>query len=249
MKTLPLIACLLMLCGACKQQKDPAAPIAKVPAPAAEREGSGQVFVATKGGNTVKLGGVPVLLFSAEVVAAKLTEVRSNSVAGISRGLERLRAAEAAQVKTKAARAVTAKPLATASMNLNNMLARTKATDLAFFDTRDRLQAELQGFADRHDAVALADEQAKQAVSAAESEVLRHTPTAHLLKAKWPTPDFKSTTDADGNFSARLPAGREFVAVVFASRLVGDTQERYAWVQTVPANVRLLLSNENRFSE
>lgn len=248
MKTLPLIACLLMLCGACKQQKEPAAPIAKVPAPAAEREVSGQVFVATKGGNTVKLGDVPVLLFSAEVVAAKLTEVRSNSVAGISRALGPLREAEAAQVKTKAAREASWKAFTVAHTNFNIMRAKMTADD--FFGSKGaRIQTEFDGFQNRHLANKEADLRAELVVLDAKTAVLTNTPTEHLLKAKWPTPDFKTTTDADGNFSVRLPAGREFVAVVFASRLVGDTQERYAWVQTVPANVRLLLSNENRFSE
>lgn len=253
-----LLALLLTLSAvACQKPPPPtatpAAPAASAPA---AREVSGQVFIAMQNGSAVKLGGVPVLIYPASVAATNLAAVREAVRARNAELVANLIAAEAAQIKTKAARALTWGALTNAHTNLNAafLLSGTgrkgKSDPLEEFDrlsaARARMTAELQKFADRHDAVALTDVKAQLLVSRTRQAVLDNSVALAAAKRNWPTPDFKATTDADGNFAARLPSSGESVAVVFASRRVGDNEEQYAWVQTVPTGQsRLLLSNEN----
>lgn len=255
MKTLPLIACLLMFCGACKQKKEPAVtpPVpavakAETVAPPAEREIAGQVFVTMKNGGTVKLGGVPVSIYQPETVSAILSQVRSNSVAKEPALQTALSNAKSKQAATSVARQASWGAFTNAHTNLNAMLKRLKADD-SFFDNKTRQQAELEKFADRHLAKKELDLEANKVLLSALQAVADNWVKNSIYNAKWPSPDFKSMTDADGNFACRLPSGREFVAVVFASRKVADSDEKYAWVQTIPAGVRLLLSNENMLNE
>jgi hypothetical protein len=248
MKTL----CILLFAAAlCACSPKPAPPVAAPPvAPVAPADvtASGQVFITMRNGNTVKLGGVPVMFYRFDVATANAAAARSNSVLAQLGALDKVKAAMAHQTKTKEAREVSWKAFTVANTNLNRMLANAPKDD-NLIPLRGRLQAELQKFADRHDAVAKVNEDAKLAVKLAEAEMARNTGRDHLMRLKWPTPEHNTLTDADGNFTAKLPAGREFVAVVFASRSVGADEEKYAWAQTVPPNGKLLLSNENLFKE
>lgn len=228
----------------------PVAPAAQVaPVAPADVTASGQVFITMRNGNTVKLGGVPVMFYRFDVATANAAAARSNSVLAQLGALDKVKAAMANQTKTKEAREATFKAFTVAHTNLNRMMASVPSDLPSREATRNRLQAELQKFEDRRHAASKADDDAKFAIKLAEIEAAKHTPGEHLMRLKWPTPEHNTLTDADGNFTAKLPAGREFVAVVFASRSVGADEEKYAWAQTVPPNGKLLLSNENLFKE
>lgn len=245
MKTLAAVLLPAVLC-ACSPK--PAPPVASAPvapvatAASADVNASGQVFITMRNGNTVKLGGVPVMFYRFEVAATNIAAARSNAVVAQLPTLDKIKATLAHQTKTKEAREATFKAFTVAHTNLNRMLASAP-------NDRARLQAELQKFKDQRDAAIKADNDAEFLVRVAKAELARNAPITHFMRLKWPTPDYNTLTDADGNFTARLPAGREFVAVVFASRTVGDREEEYAWAQTVPQSGKLLLSNENMFRE
>lgn len=61
----------------------------------------------------------------------------------------------------------------------------------------------------------------------------------------------KTKTDADGNFSLELPDNGVFAIAAKAERHVGDTVERYAWLVTTntEGTKKLILSNDNLTSQ
>lgn len=210
----------------------------------------GQVFVALKNGNSVKLGGVAVLIYQPSVVSAILSAARSNSAAARPPLDAAVRNAEAKAAKTRAASEQASKASENARTNLNLTLKRLDTNDLDFIKKALPIHAEMDKFRAREAACEKAHLESLEAVVKARTELLQHTAAAYLERTSWPTPDFKAVTDADGNFSARLPA-REFVALVSASRKIGDTDEKYLWIQTISPSEpgRILFSNENLFRE
>lgn len=202
-----------------------------------------------KSANAVKLAGVPVLIYQRPEVEGILASARSNVARAKPALTAALLTAKTNQAATTVAREASWGAFTNAHTNLNTMLKRVKGDD--FFDARDRMQTQIDGFIARHNARKLADLEAQLAVVKAEENLARETVTHYLENTGWPTPDHKVVTDADGNFVCRLPAGREFVAVVLANRKLAASEEKYLWLETIPQRTegRMMLNNGNLFSE
>lgn len=237
MKPITLVFC-LGLCVSCKPQNEAAnnthptlTKQAQIAPATASREVSGQVFVALRNGESVRLGGVAVLIYRPETANVFLDQARSNSAAARPPLLAAVNAAEEATAKAKAA-------CRQADTALQNAIQNGAQDDL-----RRQFRNRQKSAIDAN--IAALDVQIEAGKKLAANSVATRLRTFDL-----PSPDFKSVTDADGKFTASLPA-KEFVAVVRASRMIGKFTESYLWVETIPANqtTPVLFSNENILRE
>jgi hypothetical protein len=242
-----LAAALSLLIG-CKPEKGPSRqePVKEA---TVEHEVQGQVFIATKGGANIKLGAVKVAIYRPDVLKDLLDEARTARAVETERLEKRLSEALAIQKATDEALQVGLKAEANAKKSLATLPVPRSVQTFGY----DPRKEQLKPFEER------VEESRQKAISADRAVIeikqghARNTVSAQVMTAmsKWPAPHLHAVTDADGQFRATLPGGKEFVAVVFAERRVVEEVEKYLWIETLPANSKgmIILSNQNLFSE
>lgn len=213
------------------------APAPAPPAPK-DREISGTVFIATKGGSVVKLAAVEVKAFEWEAVNKAMTAGRKAAAELDVEATERARtkglaAGYASQEVVEAREA-----LGRARSNTLNVAPASRAATLRPFEERlDKAETE-------HRALTAAASREWAAVG--QFRELAQSGEAGLANLKEGLV-IVATTDAEGAFKLRLPAERQVVLVARARRLVGRNEESYLWAHTVPKDEAgpVHLSNAN----
>lgn len=224
---------------------------------------TGQVFIATQGGTSVKLGGISVLAVPAEVAARR----EADTLAAAQREREQAAAAHAAWFAAKniAEEAVNRAQLEVNSsraevarldrIRLQNLTAATRVADKhradaerAIASVADLLkQAEAKAKADgaELDRLQKAFQQAATGEPAKPAEILAAMP--RLASLKWPEAVAQATTDADGRFTLRPPAGALALVAVGQRTLLGKEVELYFWRVPVPTGdaAEVMLTGEN----
>lgn len=164
----------------------------------------GQIFVVTKGAETIKLALTDVQIFRSSDVSSKITdftEMRTKKLKDAQQRrqemIEKLQKFDS-EMKTWESRFTGSK-----ASDEYQTKARESQVQLALF--------EIQG----------------EEIRATEADARNDTST---FFTDLPNPLQKVTTDADGKFSVSVPKTDRFVVVASASRQVGDNTERYRWV-------------------
>lgn len=230
---LALLAAAALLAG-CKPSADVAPAQASLasraatpPAPEApkDREVSGSVFTATKGGSVVKLAAVEVKAYEWEAVNKEMEFSRKVAESLVEKtklsALEMAKAAAAALTAAADARVARAR----AGAATLGSEATSRAAAMRPFEARVE-EAEAKHLVLKADADkewALYQEFQRLALSGEDG--LRDLKDGLIRIA---------VTDAEGAFKLRLPSDRQVVLVARAKRLVGRTEEKYLWAHTVP---------------
>jgi hypothetical protein len=188
----------------------------------------GQIFIVTRGGNSIKLGLVEVAAFPREEAQAAIVKVT-----------EQL-SAEREEIQKITKETSTIEREATATKR-----ALMEAWNNARYGTKDYDKAK--------SAYELASELSDD-LSRLESLIdqrRRYLFSSRPYFAALPPPIAKGKTDADGNFVLKLPMLGDFVVGANATRLAGSETEYYSWlVSTDPEGApKLALSNDNMTSE
>jgi hypothetical protein len=199
----------------------------------ASRVLEGQVFIVTRGGESIRLGLVPISL----IPEAELRDHIRNRRVEIRRG-----SAEA-QEKARAATQRTAEA--------EKALRAAKAADARMEDdyAAGRVTTEewfARGSSSSRAQVVLAERQLEEMTCLAE---VQRWQSPDLLFVGLPPGASRATTDADGEFQIAVPRGGRFALAAFAQREVFQATERYHWLlwidQTTIKRGRILLNNSN----
>jgi len=188
------------------------------------REINGQVFIVTRGGQSIKLGLVEVFAFERGDVEKTIREVDRKMKNERENIADLQRTVEAAYKQAKEGQ----------DAAFEQELKHIENHDLQTrYETASRLTYELIAF------------------KASVASRLNYVNSSTSYFAAFPQPVAKAKTDADGNFSIRLPMLGSFLIGATAKRLAGDKTEYYAWlVSTDPDGMqKLTLSNDNLTSE
>jgi hypothetical protein len=193
---------------------------------------SGQVFVSTAGGDSVKLGGVQVQLFARDAIDTLLPEIKK--YAGYKIEQQRpLAEAKAALDQADAA--------------VHEAQARHRAADYAMSkveaegaggsaeDTRRMLDV-LGRASQEFGAARKAQDAARATLDAAEKqhpEGLNFYYSGAFYFAFFQSPICSAETDADGKFVIEVPQTGRFVIAALAGRSIMDSAELYFWLQPI----------------
>jgi len=199
---------------------------------------TGDVFIVTKGGPSIKLGLVEVRLVPEASAAAKLAAV-------ISEAKEKTKLLNG-ELSTKASLARIGAIGANVDLteHWDDVARRARALDAGFYrkvmtQRQEYLEARKQGLEKRR--AELED------LKRAEMDLQAHA-SGYALVPSLPASEFTARTDADGKFTVTVPRGR-YVALAAAKREVGSAPEFYAWAVRVDLDgqpaLRLMLSNDN----
>jgi hypothetical protein len=228
---------------------------------------SGQIFVATKGGENVKLGAVPVLLFARDALNA----LRVKLSAFADAKSEQLQPDIAAAEKEEKQAEVAKQHWKAAEEQARAEVEQAKATV-----TRNQ-EMYRQGFATTggvtsiiaaQTAVSYAEsaritasegvDRAGAAVNAARGKIESLSATNsyyHSLEFYFShlrSPIQTAETDGDGKFTIQVPRKGDYVIVAQAQRVVWSETEKYYWIQPVSLEGErqrvLNLSNSNLIS-
>lgn len=186
---------------------------------------SGQIFVATKGGENVKLGAVQVSLFDREAVNLLLAGIRAYADKNIQLQTARLAAAEGAQQRADSRLALARAALAKDSLQgKDDVWLRVSGTSNAAAKAA-RAAAESEVHA------------AEEIVRAAQKrysmvEINNYSSGAFYFRFLLP-PIQIAETDAEGRFVIEVPTTGRFVIAARANRRVGSKVERYYWLAPV----------------
>jgi len=205
-----------------------------------KKEISGEVFIVTNAGNSVKLGLVEIDLLSEEVtrhcVEQKLAEQESvaqqldSQITNIKSEIDRLDKAMKGFQDQLDWSAVSQESETYPSASIEKLPAY-KRYSLVYSNYQ---QAEF-GL-----------DTMREKLTAAQ-RARREFPQGDYFFSGLPSPVAHTQTDADGKFSISVPASGSFVLAAQAQRIVGNSTEHYYWLEKIPAgsHVKLTLSNNN----
>jgi hypothetical protein len=184
----------------------------------------GQVFVATQGGQNIRLGLVNVLLYSTDQMNAFLLKEKTDILAHASRIHPALlvadkKRADAKQVWDDACKSYSA-----------HMFDKTS---LLYLNYKLQAQTEWEKTCGEDNKWNL---------------LMKYLASASYCFDDLPNPTAMSKTDADGNFAIQVPSYGQWVVVALGGRRIGDAAELYHWCVTVniSSNVtRIILANNN----
>jgi hypothetical protein len=191
---------------------------------------SGQVFVATRGGENVKLGAVRVELFANDAIDILLAGVKAFADAK-SKQME----VDIAAAKEKERKAEAAAKQPTAAEE-QAMAAAIQAEAVA----QQWTAAEQQGRAAEASVVMSA--KAREAANAARAELdslleqKAYYYSNQFLFTQLRSPIQTAETDGDRRFTIQIPRRGAYVLAVQAERPVQDEMETYHWMQPVSLN-------------
>lgn len=221
---------------------------ASAPKPEEKRKVSGEVFIASQGGQNYKLGSIEVVVFKLEDVQKMVADSRAE-VESTRKGLEAQYLPIRERLDHLESRVQRAKE------KLQSLEEPVRKAEADYRENHDLATAKAQAAA--HDAQA----QAKIELSQYELDLATYRVETYSTVAtydrfpsgKWYFdrlifPVQKAFTDSNGKFSFELPPGTDFVVGAVAERKVGDTTENYAWIVRVPPagkEINLNLSNQN----
>lgn len=231
---------------------------------------TGQVFIPTKGGANVKLGGVQIYAVPADLAEqrereqeAALAKDKATAKAGRDALAKAEADAEAARLKSNEAFALWQASLSKieklTAIEVNNLNAmqtlpakqREKANEI-LAQIKDAKEAErpneVQLKAD-YKTLDGAHETAKKKVAEAKPGALQDSDFVALVprlqKLAWPEAVAQATTDADGKYSLKLKPGRHAL-IASGRRLVTTFSELYFWRVPVPDGAsELMLTGAN----
>jgi hypothetical protein len=197
---------------------------------------SGQVFVATKGGQSTKLGAVGVSLFSRDAiddVFAGLNAFTSAKTKQLKIDLSVARAREQ-QASTVEKQAKAAKEQADATERSHRELYEGSGHSLS-----DGARAVMISAKQDVTNATAALNTARETATTARGEVQRllaeqayYHSHAFYFSHLW-KPIQTAETDGDGKFAIQVPSNGEFVIAAQAERSVGNETESYYWLQPV----------------
>jgi hypothetical protein len=221
---------------------------------------SGQIFVATKGGENIKLGAVQVSLFARDAIDLLLAGV--NAFANAKIELLPLAAARQAEQQAKAAeqqaevaeqQAEAAEQQAQAAQQQAQDTAKT-AWDIYHRELSDNnLRTTAEGAKGAAEGAKAAADYARSVASAAYDalngareavvaaterydDLVRQRDFYHSVSFYFGhlrSPIQTSETDAEGKFVIKIPRAGKFVIAAQAQRSVGEDTETYHWLQPV----------------
>jgi hypothetical protein len=208
---------------------------------AREGELSGVMFIATKGGENVKLGLVEVRAIPEEVMKAHIGRKRTaaqQALASVRSEYER-----AFKERTEAESTVTAiEQTDTVKKHLPSWL---------FFEKREEPVTEWGGdtvTARKWKAARVRRETAEREWASWSERTSRWTSVEYYF-ADLPASEQVAKTDADGRFTMRLDRKRRYALAATSRRQVGDDTETYHWLTWASldgkASGRIMLSNDN----
>ncbi len=186
----------------------------------------GQVFVVTKGGDSVKLALVSVAAYRESELIPQFAAIRNSDKDEINRTTEAMEEAN--------------KMVSDAHSRVE--MARAKYRDIPFEDRGTMDSANLSmAVIQKSEEVQIALRHQKRTF---EKLALLNGPR-HVIE-RLTSPLVAAKSDADGNFEMLLPANA-YVLVATGKRLVGGSTELYEWMVRVDAKkpVKLMLSNDN----
>ena len=228
MFVVPLL--LLATISACERDPKPVSDTAATPTPVRQR---GQVFIVTRGGESIKLGLVAVLAYPESVITEHFRRCDSANVAALSDARE---SASESRDRIRGLRAQAAAADAElARLPFPSALPR----DSVLISTRARLTRTWQG--------ALRSAEKLEAESAATLGAIRALESPAFYFQELPPPSARSKSDADGRFEIALPVVPA-VLVAQARRELATGLESYYWaVRVAPtrSDSLLFLSNDN----
>lgn len=211
MKFKHLAITVLALCSACKQTPPPVSKEAVI---------SGEVFIATKSGENVKMGLVDIYLYKKEDLFSYLE-------ASLKRSRDELEKLEG--------------PTAQAKSRMEYVYAMTepfKTDNPEFYGGGLKRSEKQQKECDEAQKIYV-DLAAKQAYIQSASYIFDTIPSAPVLV----------TTDSDGKYNAVVSTPGDLVVMANAKRQVGSDTENYYWIVPVTIDkesaCRLTLSNKN----
>jgi len=186
---------------------------------------SGQVFMATKGGENIKLGAIQVLLFPRDA----LDDLRAGLSAFVTAKTQQLQV-DIAAAEEEEKQASAAEEQARAALHQAEIVRQAVGVAQAALDeASDALAAARRKIGPLSAEVAW--------YHSVEFYFLHLGPAIHAVE-----------TDADGNFTIQIPKTGSFVIAAQAERRVPGETERYYWIQPVSlegGQQRVLLSNNN----
>ncbi len=171
---------------------------------------SGQVFVSSRGGENFKLGAVQVALFARDAIDSLLPSLKKYA----DYKIQQLRG-----------------PLAEAKAALDQAAANESAAHHAW---EQAIRTRGDHMAARH-----ATDVARKAVETAQNQYLEITGKLNFYYSGvfyfgfLQSPIRSAETDAEGKFVIEVPQTGRFVIAAQAKRSVGDSTERYYWLQPV----------------
>ena len=197
----------------------------------------GQVFIATNGGQNIKLGLVDVSAYTSSDFEKKI-----NSIAELGREMRKNLLAISNDRLQK---------FSDLDAEFKKFESEYQAASLAYFSNKNDEQAR-----DRYADLGIRRSGANSPADLLESARLELNSSLHAIdgtkklgfytqKLKGPVDSGKS--DADGNFELTLPAGK-YVFVANAKRMISGENEFYDWIVKVNVNSqtkRIMLGNDN----
>lgn len=215
---------------------------------------TGQVFIATQGGESVKLGDVGILIVAKSDVAKYLQDkqldideqkgVNEKEIASINSG-------KVPDVVKNDPDYVKAEEQFNDFERQANEVIDRMGRDRAIEDDAERQIASDQADADSKTAQAGmqgAIDDMKAATVKVVEKIEKYPEPADYFQRFSPSLIATTTTDSEGNFTVSYASKVPVAVFAHAQRMVGDDTEAYYWILDVPANgksVRILLSNSN----
>lgn len=206
--------------------------------PLPQFELTGEMFIATKGGVSYKLGAVDIGIYPRAQIDAWIKERRTAQLAAL---------------------AEISPPAKKASHAAEDAWQKYQECSDAYIKA---LQSPIPKIAEEVAPRFERTRQAKAAMDAAEAEMKEKKRVAEqhqelmkialsgLIYFEGLPPAMKSArTNSDGRFSIKLERGREYAIAARAQRVAGDSTERYYWIVPAPKadgdRVEILLTNTN----
>ena len=207
--------------------------------PPPQYEVAGEIFIATKGGVSMKLGAVNVSLFPRDFIDGWLKErilEQATTLARIQRDLEpankemeeAFNAEMAAEQKYQEAQSA-----ATVARGTDEVLKQAREA----YRLHEICEAAKQTYS------------TKQAVVTAILALQAAAISGESFFVGLPTPSMATTTNSEGRFRFTVDRATNFVIAARAERVVADKTEHYYWMLPVPRpagdHLELMLSNGN----
>jgi hypothetical protein len=181
---------------------------------------SGQVFIVTNAGSSVKLGGIEIRLYDSDKIEQVLKRWKESADRAATKADEL--AAQAKKIESDAS----------ADLDRATNEYGQGQRDLAYAETKARISGEAA-------ALSINAQTLLNRIYSAES-AFAQLPSEPLSKVK---------TDADGNFSfPTAPSAVSFAIVAVAKRKIGDDLECFFWAVRAPLSGKINLSNDNSVS-
>jgi len=177
---------------------------------------SGQVFVATKGGENVKLGAVQVSLFASDAIDVLMA------------GLHSFAAARLEQLRLDIAAATAAERQAEAAQEQAEATQKGIENGISFADGGRALDVARESARAARDAAEATRQQIPPLLAEQTYYVSNHFYFSHLQ-----SPIQATETDGEGRFAIQVPRTGEFVIAAHAERIVGGKTETYYWLRPV----------------